>query len=345
MCKRLLACGVQDLPDGTIITDALNFGFSADDTGDYLLDVLSKYERSFESIDFLSGDNCTANGSLATKITTHLRAKNIIKLVPLVGIRLFYEAPNSMYYALVNKVNDLMVELRTLKKKYKLAAKIKLNPVKRNDTRWGSTYAMIERCRELRNILPTCAFPTEVVDMIPHPAEYRRIDELLVILKTCHEVSIWLQNGDPIKVPLNLVRSAFDILITDYPILERHLGANSDIVHDKHFENAVVKVQRNDERSLTASEKTAIVAFKNDASTNDDADENLSYMERVLSTKKAKTSIYRSFNHVSATSNTVERLFSRAKLIMTAHRRCMDPSTLEALLMLPYNRDMSMCIL
>ena len=173
MCKRLLACGVQDLPDGTIITDASNFGFSADDTGDYLLDVLSKYDHSFESIDFLSGDNCTVNGSPATKITTHLRAKNIIKLVPLVGcashrlnlgIRLFYEAPYSMYYALVNKVNDLiMVELRTLKNKYKLAAKTKLNPVKRNDTLWGSTYAMIECCRELRDILPTCAFPTEVV--------------------------------------------------------------------------------------------------------------------------------------------------------------------------------------
>ena len=131
-----------------------NFGFSADETGDYPLDVLSKYDRSFESIDFLSGDNCTVNGVLATKITTHLRAKNIIKLVPLVGfashrlnlsIRLFYEAPNSKYYALVNKVNDLMVELRTLKNKYKLAAKTKLNPVKRNDTRWGSIYGE-DRC-------------------------------------------------------------------------------------------------------------------------------------------------------------------------------------------------------
>ena len=43
---------------------------------------------------------------------------------------------------------------------------------------------------------------------------------------------------------------------------------------------------------------------------------------------------------VSATSDTVERLFTRAILIMTAHSRCMDPSTLEALLMLRYNRDM-----
>ena len=51
------------------------------------------------------------------------------------GVRLFYEAPNSTYYALKNKMNVLMVELGTLKNRYKLAARTKLNPVKRNDTR------------------------------------------------------------------------------------------------------------------------------------------------------------------------------------------------------------------
>ena len=67
---------------------------------------------------------------------------------------------------------------------------------------------------------------------------------------------IWLQNGDPIKESIDLVRSALDTLITDYPILK---SANTDIAHDKHFDNnAVVKVQRNDERSLTANEKTTI---------------------------------------------------------------------------------------
>ena len=42
--------------------DALNFGFSADDTGNYLLEVLMRYDRSFEPIDFLSGDSLTVNG-------------------------------------------------------------------------------------------------------------------------------------------------------------------------------------------------------------------------------------------------------------------------------------------
>ena len=54
--------------------------------------------------------------------------------------------------------------------------------------------------------------------------------------------------------------------------------------------------------------------------------------------KHAKKTNYRSMNHVSSTSNTVERLFSRAKLVMIPQRRCM--ATLEAILMLRCNRDL-----
>ena len=45
-------------------------------------------------------------------------------------------------------------------------------------------------------------------------------------------------------------------------------------------------------------------------------------------------------NHCSPTSCIVERLFSRAKLIMTPNRRSMDPSTLENILMLKFNSDL-----
>ena len=48
---------------------------------------------------------------------------------------------------------------------------------------------------------------------------------------------------------------------------------------------------------------------------------------------------YHSTLHVSPTSNVCERLFSRTKLVMRPHRRLMDPSTLETLLMLRMNKD------
>ena len=45
-------------------------------------------------------------------------------------------------------------------------------------------------------------------------------------------------------------------------------------------------------------------------------------------------------DHISPTSNIVERLFSRCGIIMRPHRRLMDPSTLEMLIMLRFNKDL-----
>jgi hypothetical protein len=65
------------------------------------------------------------------------------------------------------------------------------------------------------------------------------------------------------------------------------------------------------------------------------------YTRQPLSTKpEKKTCPYRSMDHVSATSNIVERLFSRCGIIMRPHRRLMDPSTLEMLIMLRFNKDL-----
>jgi len=51
------------------------------------------------------------------------------------------------------------------------------------------------------------------------------------------------------------------------------------------------------------------------------------------------SSRYRRFDHVSVTSNVVERLFSRAKIIMNPYRKHMDPFHLELLLFLRYNKE------
>lgn len=127
-----------------------------------------------------------------------------------------------------------------------------------------------------------------------------------------------------------MVRAAFDTLIADYPVTRKHLAASADIVHDKLFESGVVKVLRGDERALTNQEKHSLARFKVDAAL-PGVIEAEDYMDKVLiNGKRAKKTNYAPMSHISATSNFVERLFSRAKLVMTPQRRCMDPSTLEA---------------
>ena len=97
--------------------------------------------------------------------------------------------------------------------------------------------------------------------------------------------------------------------------MKHHLASNADIVHDKAFDSAVIKIQRGNEAGLTTAEKTAIARFKIDVANvndlDDTAEEEESYMDKVLANdlaKKAKKTSYRCLNHVSATSNDVERL-------------------------------------
>ena len=78
---------------------------------------------------------------------------------------------------------------------------------------------------------------------------------------------------------------------------------------------------------------------------NEDESEGTDFAQRVLDsaevTKRARLgtyeSNYRCLLHIEAQSNVVERLFSRAKLIMTPERRNMNPYRLESLLFLRAN--------
>ena len=82
--KRLIACGVQDIPENA--EEADNFGFTAEDVGDYLHDTLQLYGLDFEAVEFVSGDNAYVNQSLCAKIEEWLlREKQIDRAVPLVG--------------------------------------------------------------------------------------------------------------------------------------------------------------------------------------------------------------------------------------------------------------------
>ena len=99
-----------------------------------------------------------------------------------------------------------------------------------NDTRWGSVFKTLHRYVEPHPILPSCAFPREVLHLIPDAAAIDKINEQLYIIKNCEEVSKFLRNEDSVNASLGMVRAAFDTWITDYPVLSKYLGANAEIV-------------------------------------------------------------------------------------------------------------------
>ena len=146
-------------------------------------------------------------------------------------------------------------------------------------------------------------------------------------------------------------------LMDNFPGLENYLGKNARIVRNKSFESAVVKIQSCKESTLSLSEKQAVSRYlivdnepegERNADEEDEEEEELNFAENLLAEARASkrrrrmlaTSKYRNLAHIEPTSNMVERLFSRAKLIMTDHRKSMSPRNLELLLYLIYNRSL-----
>ena len=76
-------------------------------------------------------------------------------------------------------------------------------------------------------------------------SETEEARELLELLKNIESVSKELQLEDHVRNNLYTSRLLFDGLINDYPHLgfKNHLSKDADIVHDKHFENAIAKLQ------------------------------------------------------------------------------------------------------
>jgi hypothetical protein len=151
-----------------------------------------------------------------------------------------------------------------------------------------------------------------------------------------------------------LCRIALEQLIEKNPELASHISKDSTIIHNKHFENGVVKIQKGQERVLTREEKEAVSVFlisRDDANNVEQVDgtgeeEAVTLIDQLKraadDVKKADKPIskYRSTNHVFPTSVICETLFSYGKNIMTPQRRHMDPSTFEMFMLLRTNADL-----
>lgn len=146
------------------------------------------------------------------------------------------------------------------------------------------------------------------------------------------------------KMDLSLAdaRALFDAVIRKFPTMGHYLSENSDIIKSKEFENSVVKLINNPE-SLSADEKSILSKFKiSQESALEDDSENLSLAENAVleSRKRRKVSVreFEDLSYIAPTSNIVERLFSKARLVLTDYRKSMTPYSFECLMFLGCNR-------
>jgi hypothetical protein len=370
--KRLIACGVQDLPETEEAKKS--FGFAAEDIGDYLFDVLALYDRDFTSVEFASGDNAYVNGKLMKLMSDWIwDKKRLQRKIPLVGCsahRLhlavqFLLSENSDWNRVIQKVHTLMVDLRSIKNRPKLAVVTALAPVIRQDTRWNSTYAMLVRyiklCEETDHFKKCIGLSAKTMNLVltftGRENEYSVVCFIKRTLEKFYEVSQYLQSEDMTNVTMSKTRFYFNELLKKHPELHRYLSEEGENVSDPYFEKAIVKIQNAviqglGKVKLDPQEARAVhIYLKEDLAGFDSSDESESenetsfikeadaqYEAKVKRNKKEFP--YRSTMHVCATSVIVERLFSRCGIIMRPHRRLMDPSTMEMLVMLRFNRDL-----
>ena len=100
-------------------------------------------------------------------------------------------------------------------------------------------------------------------------------------------------------------------------MLVRHLGDTGAIVANAEFERGIVMLQMGQEPSLTRGEKHQIRRFLKSIEGDDEVNERDGNHRDRKKARVAPPSVYRSVKHVFSTTNIVERLFSRSKIVLS----------------------------
>ncbi|ETP50571.1 hypothetical protein F442_04153 [Phytophthora nicotianae P10297] len=238
--------------------------------------------------------------------------------LPLVGcashrLNLAIQQYISEHEALLCQVNELMTQLRTKKNSASLGEYTDLRPVKRNVTRWSSTFKMVKRFVEFKDAVKH----VEAVDeLMPRAPDCRKLEKLLEDLKALDSECLALQSN---KTTLSDVRIMFDGVIKRYPNMAKYLSQDANIVHSPAFESAVVKIMH--QERLSRLETAAIASFQvGESSASEPEEANASSFAATLLHAGNKRN-YPTANapqydsllfHVPPTNNDCERLFSKA---------------------------------
>ncbi|POM64142.1 Hypothetical protein PHPALM_20371 [Phytophthora palmivora] len=288
--------------------------------------ILTVFGKKIDQVIFLVSDNCPLNKKLARLLN-----------VPLVGcashrLNLAVSILTKPMEDVLDKIQKLMVRLRTLNQSAKLRFKTNLRPTLRQDTRWGSSFKMLTRYFELLEFIDR---DDEIlIDFIPSPSENKKLKMLLETIM--YRVGLHgLANG----------QSLFDALLAKKPDLKRYLGATGSIVANPEFEAACVKIQLDKQHLMSRHEKNAVQSFlRNPASfpvATMSSSKNDSFAASVL--KKArhesKKCMYAQVDTIPPTSNLAERLFSVARATYGLHRHALLPVSLEMILFLRTNNS------
>ena len=369
---------IEDVDENTVFEaiddDLKKFGFTAADWFDVICMALNQVFENYteetrinvdnfaDIVEFICADNCSTNVKLCNDSRVPMKGCESHRLNLSVQESLGQDQkknragavvqPASVMQATVSKLDHCMGMLKTLKNSSMLRSQTQLRPERRNRTRWSSLFHMLLKWERIKDkVVAVEGWPEDVLDAIPDAAENRRLAGYLSKLRVFESVSKALQASGEKRLNIFEARELLDSLVKDYgdefPLTA--IRRDAAIIQNRHFENAIYKIQGGLESSMTNQEKNSVKIFLKTAGSEEvieDEPTELSYADNVLrgaalkKRRRISDSKYRSTNHVSPTTNIVERANSQAKLIMTDRRDRLLPETLNMIMILKHNKSL-----
>jgi len=242
-----------------------------------------------------------------------------------------------------------MKKASTLKVASKLRELTSYATVRENDTRWSSTFQMIDRYLRIQNELSSVV---DLLSLLPNHLEVDFLKRAHTSMKQFDSVTLMLQRDGMTFVES---RQIFDLFLKDFPDFDHYIGDTAAIIEDQVFEKAVMQIARALPLSEELQNAAQVLIRPEDpvdenaipVGDNDDevvATESYSQeLQRKLKRQKRETSnekanMYMNLDMLPGTSVNCERLFSAAKFILSDTRKRTTPSLFEALLLLKVNR-------
>lgn len=237
----------------------------------FVENVLNVYGKTLANVCALIGDNCNTNKAVAS-----------LSGIPLIGChshllnlavkRIFFgngdnenEHENENMKMLIQKVVELVKTLKTTKGAAFLRQYTDLKAIKKNETRWTSTYEMLERYVRLLPYLSQIQDP-HIVKKFLNPSENLLVKELVNDLELINKMMKYLQRDD---ITLADARTCFDAVLQEFPQLSYYLSPNAKILHSPDFNMAIIKIQSNRAHELNAKELKMVEGLKSEKTLED----------------------------------------------------------------------------